>query len=414
MRDGTELFSAPGRDGRHAPAVVVAAGVCVALQVGKLPPAIATLRDELGIGLVQAGFLVSVVQLAGALAAVLVGASVDRIGLKRCILRGLVIVGAAGLVGACANGAGLLLACRAAESYGVLSVVLAASPLLRRLVPPAHIDRVIGFWGGYMPTGAALGLLIGPQWIAVLGWRSWWVATALVALAGAVLVSRRVPELATSAVAGVREPVGSRLARTLTHPGPWLVGLMFGAYSSQWLAVIGFLPTVYEQAGVPAGQRGVLTAVAALVNVIGNVAGGQLLARRVAPVTVLAIGFVTMIVTAFLAFHGAGDAGLPMTVRYAAVLCFSAVGGMIPSTLFSLALRVAPDEATIATSVGWVQQLSAFGQFSGPPLVAALAAAVGGWQWTWVATAAMSLAGLLLAWALAARVPAARGAAVPT
>ena len=46
-------------------------------------------------------------------------------------------------------------------------------------------------------------------------------------------------------------------------------------------------------------------------------------------------------------------------------------------------------------TVGWVQQWSALGQFAGPPLVAAVARATGGWQWTWVATGACSLGGLL-------------------
>jgi len=50
----------------------------------------------------------------------------------------------------------------------------------------------------------------------------------------------------------------------------------------------------------------------------------------------------------------------------------------------------------LATTLGWVQQWSALGQFVGPPLVAAVASAAGGWQWTWVVTGACSVAGLLL------------------
>ena len=54
--------------------------------------------------------------------------------------------------------------------------------------------------------------------------------------------------------------------------------------------------------------------------------------------------------------------------RYAGVLLFSAVGGLVPGTLFSLGVRVAPDESTVSTTVGWMQQCSALGQFAGPPL----------------------------------------------
>jgi MFS family permease len=119
------------------------------------------------------------------------------------------------------------------------------------------------------------------------------------------------------------------------------------------------------------------------------------------------MGFVTMALAAAATFAGSGDVGLPPALRYAAVLLFSGVGGLIPATLFALAVRLAPSEGTLSTTVGWVQQWSALGQFAGPPLVAAVASATGGWQWTWLVTGACSLAGLLLTVGLG-RVPARR------
>ena len=97
------------------------------------------------------------------------------------------------------------------------------------------------------------------------------------------------------------------------------------------------------------------------------------------------------------AFAAVDGVDLPPPLRYVAVLLFSAVGGLIPATLFSLAVRLAPSEQTLSSTVGWMQQWSAFGQFAGPPLVAWVASRSGGWQWTWVATGACSLLGLLLA-----------------
>ena len=90
-------------------------------------------------------------------------------------------------------------------------------------------------------------------------------------------------------------------------------------------------------------------------------------------------------------------AGLPTAMRFACVLVFSAVGGLIPATLFSCALRLAPNDANVSTTVGHMQQWSALGQFAGPPLVAWVAAVAGGWQWTWSVTAALSAAGVVLA-----------------
>ena len=167
-------------------------------------------------------------------------------------------------------------------------------------------------------------------------------------------------------------------------------------YSSQWLAVIGFLPTIYNNAGLSGALTGVLTAIAAGVNVLGNLAAGRLLQRGVPAPVLMRIGFITMGLAAVAAFAGEPGTGLPAWLRYAAVLVFSSVGGLIPGTLFSLAVRAAPTEQTLATTVGWVQQWSAFGQFVGPPLVAWVASRSGSWQWTWVVTGAAAAVGLML------------------
>lgn len=106
-----------------------------------------------------------------------------------------------------------------------------------------------------------------------------------------------------------------------------------------------------------------------------------------------------MAVSAWIAF-GPVAAGLPSAgasvLRYGAVLVFSAVGGMIPGTLFSMAVRLAPDERTVSTTVGWMQQWSSLGQFAGPPLVAWVAQRSGGWGWTWLVTGGCALLGMAL------------------
>jgi hypothetical protein len=99
-----------------------------------------------------------------------------------------------------------------------------------------------------------------------------------------------------------------------------------------------------------------------------------------------------MMAGAALAFSAA-----PGALRYAGVLMFSMVGGLIPGTLFSLAVRLAPGDANVSSTVGWMQQWSAIGQFAGPPLVAWVASRAGGWQWSGAVTGAFAVAGLLLA-----------------
>jgi MFS family permease len=395
------MATTPAR--RADPALlVILAGVVAALHVGKLPPAIPVLRDALGLTLVQAGFLLSLVQLAGMSLGVVFGVVADTVGSRRSMTLGLVLLAIVSALGGLAQGVAPLMLLRAAEGFGFLLVVLPAPGLVRSLVEPHRASAMIGLWGAYMPFATALALLFGPLAIATIGWRGWWEALAALSAAMAVWLRHAVPaDARRTAAASPPLPSLARLHRTLAAPGPWLVALSFAMYSGQWLAVVGFLPSIYVQSGIAGTAAGVLTAAVAAANMLGNIGSGRLLQRGAASSRLLVIGFATMGLAATATFAGAGDAGLAPALRYAAVLLFSGVGGLIPATLFALAVRLAPGEGTLATTIGWVQQWSAFGQFAGPPTVAAVASAAGGWQWTWVVTGACSVAGLLLTVGLA-------------
>ena len=83
--------------------LVILAGVCAALHVGKLAAALPVLRDALGVSVVQAGFLLSLVQLAGMTLGIAVGLMADAIGLRRTMLGGLWILAGSSALGASAH-----------------------------------------------------------------------------------------------------------------------------------------------------------------------------------------------------------------------------------------------------------------------------------------------------------------------
>jgi len=291
-----------------------------------------------------------------------------------------------------------LLFLRALEGLGFLLVVMPAPALIRRTVDASQLSGRMGWWGTYMPTGSALALLLGPWVIGGFNWSAWWWLLGGVAAFAFVAVWLCVPDNQASADAPtVNLAWPQRLALTLKSPGPWLVALTFAVYASQWMAVIGFLPTVYAQLGLSAGMAGVLSACVALVNVSGNIMSGRLLQRGWPAQRLLLTGFACMALGAVGAYATWQGEGLPTSWRFASVLLFSAVGGLIPGTLFSCALRLAPSEGTVSTTVGYMQQWSALGQFAGPPVVGWVAAQVGGWQWTWLVTVALSVGGAVLA-----------------
>jgi MFS family permease len=226
---------------------------------------------------------------------------------------------------------------------------------------------------------------------------------AALSTAAALWLAATLPRDVMSSPAADREGWRLRLRRTLAASGPWLVALAFAVYSAQWLAVIGFLPSLYAQAGRAPALVGVATGFAAAVNIVGNVASGRLLHHGARPELLLYAGFTAMAAGSFLAFAPVTAALHPdhaAAMRYGAVLLFSSAGGLVPGTLFSLAVRLAPGEGTISTTVGWMQQWSAAGQLAGPPLVAWVATRAGGWQWSWVVTCGCALAGLGLAFLL--------------
>lgn len=392
------------RSSRIDPALlVVLAGVCAALHVGKLPPAIPVLREALGISLVEAGFLLSAVQIAGMTTGLLVGRLADGLGLRRSMLLGLSVLALASAVGAAVSGVAALLMLRAVEGLGFLLVVLPAPSMVRRLVAPARMSRVLGWWGGYMPLGTALALLVGPVFTESLGWPAWWAVLGLLSAAMALWLWRAVPPDPPQVVERATEQGQWAWLRpmqlTLRASGPWLVALCFGLYAAQWLSVVGFLPSIYREAAVPGAWVGLLTAGVAAINIVGNVAAGRLLHRGWAPAHLLWLGCASMALGVALAFAASaqGSGGLPPAGRYAGVLLFSCGGGLIPGTLFSLAVRVAPSNDTVATTVGWMQQWSALGQFAGPPVVAWVAMRAGSWRWTWLVTVACAAGCALLA-----------------
>ena len=111
------------------------------------------LQVTLGIGLVEAGFLLSLVQLAGMTLGLVVGLAADTIGLRRSMLAGLAVVTAASVAGGAvgtspgATAVHLLLALRALEGVGFLLVVMPGPGLIRAMSPRERGE------GGAGPVG---------------------------------------------------------------------------------------------------------------------------------------------------------------------------------------------------------------------------------------------------------------------
>ena len=376
------------------------AGVCAALHVWKLPPALPELQRQLGMTLVESGFLLSLVQVGGMTLGVLVGLVAEKIGLRRCVLAGLTLLAASSAVGPLFDSKLALLLSRGIEGLGFLMVVMPAPGMIRRMVEPAYLSRLLGLWGAYVPLATILALVFGSWLLSVASWQVlWWVLALLTAVIGGVLYSK-VPSDAVYRVVGSDDPTASKAPRalalvrqTLTSKNVWLVTLCAMVYASQWMAVVGFLPSIYVAEGFSGTTAGLMAALVGGSNALGSLGGGRLVHRGFQPHNLIITAFVTMSFCTIIAF----GVGAPSWLQLTMALIFSAVGGLVPGNMFFLALQMSPSREATSTSVGLLQQCLSFGQFIGPPIVAWVATLAGNWHMTWVVSVVLSAFGVFMA-----------------
>ena len=382
--------------------VVVLAGIAAATHIWKLPNALAAIQAELGISLVLAGLLVGIIQVASMLGGLLVAWSGEVFGLRRLLILGLLLLAGGSLLGAVAPSAAVLMVSRTIEGVGFLLCTVLAPPLIQRSCPPGRMNIAMASWGAFQGTAALLGFSTAALALQAMDWRAWWIVMAALALAPVIPVLRWVPQDPLAAMtAGSIPESGRRVRATLRHQAPWTAGAVFACYTVQWMAVMGFLPSVYRAAGLDGPWPGLLSAAVGGVNAIGALASGLLLQRGFGPRALLMVTFGTMAVTSVVIFAvpwAAGSSGLAGQFTFAMI--FSLVGGMAPAILTRVAVGLAPPDGSVPAVIGLMQQIFNVGNFAGPPLMAWIATISGGWHSTWWMTCAFGLLGAILTWQL--------------
>jgi predicted MFS family arabinose efflux permease len=352
---------------------LIFAGVVAAFQIGKAPIAIPLIRQELGLSLTFAAWIIGVYAVVGALAGLPAGAVINFVGARRCVIIGLLVIGAASCSGAFATSGTALLFTRVIEGAGFLMVAVATPTLLGLVTATKDRDIVFGCWAVYFAAGSVIVMLAGPL-LAAFGWRSLWFSTGLLALAYALIVWRVAP--VAPAVAPASGQGLADIRRIMHMPGPILLALAFGFYSIQYHALTGLLPTLLvERLGLTVAAAGLISAVAIIANGLGGVSAGFML-RRGFPLWVLfAAAFAFMAVVAFGIFSPS------MPVAGVAALATASLGitGMLPASIYAAAPRFAPQPALLALTVGVVVQASHLGHVVGP---STLGAWVERWGWS--------------------------------
>lgn len=80
--------------------LLIGSGTVAAAQIGKAAISVPMIREEMGLGLGLAGFIVATFATLGACAGIGAGALVQRLGLRRCLIGGMSAIALGNLIGA--------------------------------------------------------------------------------------------------------------------------------------------------------------------------------------------------------------------------------------------------------------------------------------------------------------------------
>ncbi|GAU68488.1 putative major facilitator superfamily transporter [Streptomyces sp. NBRC 110611] len=390
--------SGRGLTGRWLPGIVMAGLVLAALN---LRPAITSLgalleevRDGLGMSGTVAGLLTSVPPLCFAVFGVTAPRLARRWGPGAVICTGMAAIAVGVAVRPYAGGTAGFLAASALALAGI-AVGNVLMPVVIKSWFPDRVGPMTGLYSMALALGTSLAAALTVPMTGALG-GSWRTGLAVWAVLGAVAVLpwlavvRRRPAASGPAGSGQAGPAASgpaaggaarsaeaparpiRPIRIASSPTAWALAVFFGLQATAAYVVMGWMPQIFRDAGVPAGTAGVLLAVTMGMGIplsflLPRVASRM---RHQGPLVVL-LGVCGL----------SGYAGLwlaPAAGAWAWVLLLGISNCSFPLALTMIGMR--------STSSAGVVKLSAFAQsvgylisIPGPLLVGTLYGRSGGW-----------------------------------
>lgn len=376
--------------------ILVLIGIIAAVHIWKLPVALHVLENEFGISLLASGMLVGVIQLASMVGGLVVAWCSEVAGLRRLIILGLLLLAAGSLCGAFSTSITALLICRTIEGFGFLSCTVLAPALIRRTCQPTRLNLAMSAWGAFQGTAALVGFAIGGLLLHTIGWRGLWLICTTVTLGLIIPLIRWTPRDPRGQQGSVLQSSGQRILATIRTWRPWVAGLAFASYTLQWMAVMGFLPTVFIAAKIAPLPAAFLSAIVGGANVVGALMAARFLTRGISPRRIVIVTFIIMAFSSVLFYAIPWQPSLLGTLgQVVCALAFSLVGGTVPAILSRLAVDLAPANGSVAAVIGLMQQIFNVGNFFGPALLAWVATTVGSWQASWSVTCCFSGLGIV-------------------
>lgn len=343
-------------------AVIYLAGLTAPLNQFKVPPMLLQLRQIFGIGLAEAGWLMSVFSLVGVILALPSGFVLQRFGIKTTGLLALVCLLLGSVLGGVAPDATVLLASRVIEGAGMCLIFIMAPSAIALWFPPKQRGAAMGVWGSWVPLGALLMLNIAP----LLGAASWtwvWWAGAVYAAATLALFAASFQLPGSEAPAAAAATPKRSMLDGLKNRDAWLLGFIFFSQNMLFLSLSTFLPTYLEtERGLGNSTASFLTSVIMICCVVSGalcgLVSGRFRSRRqliLAPMAVLSLSM-------FLPFR-IDPPLLPWLMA-----CIGLATGATPTAIFILLPETVRHKEDVGYGVATIALGQNIGMFLGPAL----------------------------------------------
>ncbi|MEV6212215.1 MFS transporter [Kitasatospora sp. NPDC051914] len=353
-------------------AAVALAAVNLRPVVTSLGPLLDDVRADLGMSAGTAGLLTAVPSLCFALFGPAAPALARRIGPIAVVAAGMgaITLGVAARSFAGGTAVFLLLTAVALAGVAVSNVLL---PVVIKRYFPHRVGPMIGLYSMALSVGTALAAAATVPLAAAMG-GSWRAGLGIWAVLGgaAVLLWLAVALLRREPSAGEEPAADGPRVSIVRSRTAWALAVFLGLQATSAYATMGWLPKIYQDAGVSDGASGVLLAVVMAVSMPASFVLPNLAARR---------GDQRLFVVVLGLCGIAGYSGLAFAAGTASWLWAGLVG--LSMCAFPLALTMI---GLRARTPGGVARLSAFSQsvgylisIPGPILVGAVYQATGSW-----------------------------------
>jgi MFS family permease len=339
-----------------------------------IAPVLNVMGEALGVGPGAARLIVTTHGLVIALASPLMGLAVDRIGVRKPFILGLVLYGLAGAGGLVFTDYWPIIACRILLGIGVAAIYTAITVLILNFYEGANRNRVMGLRGSFNSIGGVIWPLLG----GYLGTLSWQMpfAAYLIGIPLAAMAFFTIPE-------SHRSEARSISASATGGDGTSVPGLfrdnpvLFLIYGLQFVmnvllyVIVVFLPYLMAGFGITnTFHIGLFLSATTLSGGVASFMYGKIRARlSYRAITLTAIALWTA------AFTTASQTNSPWVVGISVMLFGTGLGMLLPAIPVWAGELVPPSFRGRITS--YVATFGYVGQFLSPVMLSPVAAAVG-------------------------------------